>query len=234
MKFKTFAIGYVLALALFLFAQHRTEAAPPSAFRGVVDLTHSTQEQGRPGHMANSVNRSLIAHRLAQPESLATHIAAPASLARGMWSVDQIPAERLIAPLVVLDVSASVSNNPDYQVSVEDIARWEQANGPIPLGSVVVARTGWDSRWKNVAHFAGYSADAAQFLVEGRDAIGLGSDTPSRQSAVYQYALAHSVYLLKNVANLDRVPASGAIAMVAPTKLPGAAEGPVRVMALVR
>jgi kynurenine formamidase len=230
MKFKTFAIGYVLALALFLFAQHRTEAAPPSAFRGVVDLTHSMQEQGRSGHVVTAST----ARRFAQPESLATHIAAPASLARGMWSVDQIPAERLIAPLVVLDVSASVSNNPDYQVSVEDIARWEQANGPIPLGSVVVARTGWDSHWKNVAHFAGYSADAAQFLVEGRDAIGLGSDTPSRQSAVYQYALAHSVYLLKNVANLDRVPASGAIAMVAPTKLPGAAEGPVRVMALVR
>ena len=67
-----------------------------------------------------------------------------------MWTVDQIPAGRLIGPLVVLDVSASAKNNPDYEISVQDIARWEQTNGQIPLGAVVMARTGWGSRWNSV------------------------------------------------------------------------------------
>ncbi len=216
MKFRTFVIGYVLALALFLVAQRRTEAVQPAAFHGVVDLTHSTSSK------------------------LATRLAAPARLVLSMWTVEQIPVERLVAPLVVLDVSPHARNNPDYQISVEDIAAWEQAHGEMPLGAVVMARTGLDSRGKSAVQLPGYSADAAKFLVEGRNAVGLGMDTPlaesgpPKQSAVYHYALAHGVYLLQNVANLDRVPASGAIAMIAPTKLPRALEGPVRVMALVR
>ena len=41
MKIKTFVIGYVLALALFLFAQRHTDAAQPAGFRAIVDLTHT-------------------------------------------------------------------------------------------------------------------------------------------------------------------------------------------------
>jgi kynurenine formamidase len=216
MKFRTFVIGYVLALALFLFAQHRTETVQPAAFHSIVDLT-----------------------RAADPK-LATRLDAPARLVLSMWTVDKIPAERLVAPLVVLDVSPSARNRPDYQITVEDISAWEQAHGEMPQGAVVMARTGLASSRKSAVQIPGYSPDAAKFLVEGRHAVGLGIDTllaesgAPTQSAVYQYALAHSVYLLKNVANLDRVPANGAIAMVAPTKLPGALEAPVRVMALVR
>jgi kynurenine formamidase len=165
--------------------------------------------------------------------------------------VDQIPPERLIAPLAVLDVTANVKKNPDYQISVEDIARWEQGNGQIPPGAVVITRTGWDSRWdseehyrnadaKGVMHFPGYSEEAAKFLVEGRNVLGLGIDTlsidygPSKDFAVHQYTLAHSLYHLENVANLDRAPAHGAIVVVAPMKLEGGSGGPVRIFALVR
>src|SRR4029077_7480522 len=172
-------------------------------------------------------------------------------LVRGMWTVDQIPAGRLIAPLVVLDAKASARSNPDYEISVEDIARWEQANGQIPLGAVVMARTGWDSRWNSarnsrnadaagVMHFPGYSEDAARFLAEGRNALGLGIDTPSlhhgsaKNLSVNQYTSAHGLYVLTNVANLDRMPESGAIAMVAPMKVTGGSAAPVRILALVK
>ena len=151
----------------------------------------------------------------------------------------------------MLDVSANVSRNPDYQLSVEDIARWEQVNGQIPPGAVVIARTGWDSRWqstkdyrnadaKGTMHFPGYSQDAAKFLVGARTVLGLGIDTlsidygPSKDFAVHQYTLAHSLYHLENVANLDRVPASGAMVVVAPMKLEGGSGGPVRILALLR
>ncbi len=124
------------------------------------------------------------------PNCSALALDAPAHFARGLWTVDQIPTERLIAPLVVLDVRANTANHPDYQISVEDIAKWEQAHNQIPLGAVVMARTGWDSRWQSLKdyrnadlngmmHFPGYSQDAVKFLIEGRDAIGLGIDTLS-------------------------------------------------------
>jgi kynurenine formamidase len=182
---------------------------------------------------------------------LGTRIDAPARFERGLWTVDQIPAERLLAPLVVLDVSANIENHPDYQISVEDIARWEQAHSQIPPGSVVIARTGWDSRWnsakdyrnadpKGVMHFPGYSQDAAKFLVEGRNALGVGIDTlsvdhgPSKDFPVRQYTLAHSVYQLENVANLDRAPATGGMVVVAPTKVESGSSSPVRILALVQ
>ena len=45
MKIWTFVIGFVLALALFLFAQHHPQAAQPTGFHAVVDLTHAINEK---------------------------------------------------------------------------------------------------------------------------------------------------------------------------------------------
>ena len=261
MRIHTFVIGSVLALALFLFAQKRPETAQPGGFREVVDLTHSLPPNGfeKPQKSGYRLETVALSERIPPSqgsesqasEQFATRIDAPARLRRGTWTVDQIPAGRLIGPLVVLDVSASTKSNPDYEISVQDIATWEQANGQIPLGAVVMARTGWGSRWnsirsyrnadsKGLTHFPGYSRDAARFLAEGRNALGLGIDTANldrgsaRKSAVAQYAAEHGLYLLANVANLDCMPTNGAVAMVAPAKVAGGATAPVRILALVR
>jgi len=248
MKSRTLIVGYVLALALFLFGQRHPTSPTSTGFHAVIDLTHSIDPQaGDRVKTASRVNKEYFLPNTSSAEPFETRIDAPAHFARGLWTVDQIPTERLIAPLVVLDVSANVENHPDYQISVEDIAAWEQAHNQIPLGSVVIARTGWDSRWKSAngyhnaaTHFPGYSPDAAKFLVEGRNVLGLGIDTPnidngpSKNWAVRQYTLSHSVYQLENVANLDRVPAVSAMVVVAPTKLESGSSGPVRILALVQ
>ena len=258
MKIQKFVIGYVLALALLLFAQQRPTTTQPAGFREVLDLTHSLSTKGfetphKSAYRVETValSEKTYASEASSSEQFATRIDAPSRLGRGQWTVDQIPAGRLIGPLVVLDVSASAKSNPDYEISVQDIARWEQANGQIPLGAIVMARTGWGARWNSVRnyrnadakgsmHFPGYSEDAARFLAEGRNALGLGIDTPNldRGSAkilvVGQYALEHGLYLLSNVANLDRMPLNGAVAMVAPVKVAGGSTAPVRILALVR
>src|SRR5216683_6073328 len=46
MRIRTFVIGSVLALALFLFAQQRPGTSQPGGFREVVDLTHSLPAPG--------------------------------------------------------------------------------------------------------------------------------------------------------------------------------------------
>jgi kynurenine formamidase len=262
MRIKTFVIGYALALGLLLFAQHRPDPNPPAVFRGVIDLTHTvsanipTYEPGEGAAFQVKTTATIekdryFAREVSLPEHFGTHLDAPAHFARGSWTVDQIPEERLVAPLVVIDIAKKAAQDPDYRLSVDDIAQWEKSNGQIPQGSVVMANTGWDSRWnlpdryrncdaKGVMHFPGYSLDAAKFLVEARGVLGLGIDTlsidygPSKNFEVHQYTLAHGLYHVENVANLERTPAAGAITVVAPMKLQGGSGGPVRVMALLR
>ena len=257
MRTKTLVIGYALALALFLFAQRRPASTQSGPFSGVVDLTHSWNAARRtktgPAHPAALIEKESLRRVSASSASTSpnTKIDAPAQISRAMWTVDQIPPERLIAPLAVLDVTGQVRKNPDYEVSVDDIAQWEQIHGDLPGGAVVIARTGWGGRWQSsdayrnadkrgVMHYPGYSEDAAKFLVEGRAALALGIDTlsvdpgDSKTLAVHAYTLAHSVYHLENVANLDRVPDAGAVVVVAPMKLEGEVAGPVRILALTR
>jgi kynurenine formamidase len=261
MKIKSLVIGYALALALLLFAQqHRPGTAQSSGFTGVVDLTHSfsgpRSTSTLVGARITPVRAAALlqkdsSRRISTSSSESTTIDAPARVMRGMWTVDQIPPERLIAPLAVLDVTSQVRGNPDYEVSVQDIAVWEQMHGEIPFGAVVVARTGWGSRWtsikdyrnadkKGVMHFPGYAEDAARFLVESRAVLALGIDTLSvdpgsaKTMTVHEYTLAHSVYHLENIANLERVPDAGAVVVVAPMKLEGEVDGPVRILALTR
>lgn len=260
MRFKTLILGYALALALLLFAQRHPDAAKPQ-FSRVVDLTHAinasvpTYEAKESGAfhattVATIEKDQYFARDISLPEHFGTHLDAPAHFARGTWTVDQIPVERLVAPLVVIDVRKQVAGNPDYQLEVEDIAQWEKTHGQVPMGSVVMARTGWESRWKSakdyrnadakgVMHFPGFSLASAKFLLEGRSVVGLGIDTlsidfgPSQDFEVHRYSLAHSAYHLENVANLDVVPESGAIVVAAPAKLEGGSGGPVRILALV-
>jgi kynurenine formamidase len=263
MKIHTFVIGCVLAIALLLFAQQRRiDPAMSGGFRTVVDLTHSINDKVPPYSMEESADYKVtteaviekdkyFARKFSLPEHYGTHIDAPAHFARGMWTVDQIPPERLVAPLAVIDISKKAQANADYQLSVEDIADWEQAHGQIPGNAVVMLNTGWGARWnsikdfrnadaKGVMHFPGYSVDAAKFLTEARAVLGLGIDTLSVDHglspdfAVHQYTMAHSVYHLEDVANLDSLPATGGIVIVAPMKLEGGSGGPVRILALLR
>ncbi|MGO9124788.1 MAG: cyclase family protein [Terriglobales bacterium] len=262
MKTRTFFVGCILAVALLLFAHRRPGAAPTMGFTSVVDLTHALNAQVPTFEVAAKspyqvkvvatvAKDHYFAREFSVPEHFGTHLDAPAHFVEGLWTVDQIPPERLVSPLVVIDVIVKAKANADYQIAVEDVAKWEGVHGEIPPNAVVIANTGWDSRWnsvkdyrnadaKGVMHFPGYSIDAARFLVEGRKVNGLGIDTlsidygPSPDFAVHQYTMAHSIYHLENVANLDHVPASGAVVVVAPIKLEGGSGGPVRILALVK
>ncbi len=259
---KTFAIGCSLALAALLFAQHKSAMSNPSLYRAVIDLTHNldghspnwegTAKSPFEAKVLGNIDRDGYYSRIfTTQEHYGTHLDAPAHFAKGMWTVDQIPTERLVRPLVVLDVRAKAKDNPDYEVSVQDVDDWESTHGPIPSGAVVMAYTGWDVRWNSqkefqnlgsdhLAHYPGYSLEAAKFLVKTRDAVGLGIDTMSvdvgatNTYPVHLFTSKESVYHLENVANLGLVPPSGATVVVAPIKLENGSGGPARVLALVK
>jgi kynurenine formamidase len=261
-RWKTFAIGWSLALAILLFAQHKTSMSEAIKYREVVDLTHELNDHSpnwegtaeSPFHAKDlgSIEKDGYYSRIfTTQEHYGTHLDAPAHFALGMWTVDQIPAERLVRPLVVLNVRAKAGGHPDYEVSVQDVSEWESQNGEIPSGAVVMAYTGWDDRWNSpkafrnagadgVPHFPGFSLEAAQFLVKSRGSVGLGIDTmsmdpgASKTYPVHQFTAQESVYQLENVANLGLVPPMGATIVVAPIKLENGSGGPARLLALVK
>src|SRR6266498_2098041 len=98
-------------------------------------------------------------------EHTGTHVDAPVHWASGKDGADvsQLPLGQLVAPAVVVDVSAKVADDPDYLLSVEDVKEREAANGSLPAAWFLL-RTGWDER----------SADAGRFL----NADDTGSHTP--------------------------------------------------------
>jgi kynurenine formamidase len=263
MKLLSFILACVVAVALALLAQRTPPSPPPqTGFSLVYDLTHPESEKFpnwegtekspfEARERGNLERDGYFSRYVTLPEHFATHMDAPAHFAAGRWTVDQIPPERLIGPLVVLNVAPKIQSNADYQITVDDVTLWEQANGKIPAGAIVLAHTGWASRaasmkdYRNAdaagsMHFPGFLLETAKFLVEGRGIVGLGIDTLSvdyglsKTYPVHKYTAARSVYHLENVADLSRVPEAGAILVAAPAKLAGGSGGPVRILALVK
>ena len=182
-------------------------------------------------------------------EHYGTHMDAPAHFPPGTTTVDKIPAEKFFGPAVILDVRSESDRDPDYELTLKRIEAWEANHGKIPAGAIVLLRTGWASRWPDVAryrnqdangkmHFPGFSVEAAKALL-ARKVSGLGCDTlsidPGNSSnfPVHHLVLGAGVYQLENLADLKDLPESGAFLIAAPIKLEGGSGGPVRVFALM-
>ena len=88
-------------------------------------------------------------------------------------------------------------------------------------------------------HAPGFSEQAARFLVGERDICGVGVDTLSLDAGAAQKFVAHVAILgagkygVELMANLGRVPPSGATVIVGAPKHVGATGGPARVLALL-
>jgi kynurenine formamidase len=182
-------------------------------------------------------------------EHYGTHLDAPVHFPPGKMFVDEIPAERLFGPAVVVDAREESARDADYRLAPEKIAAWESRHGRIPRGAIVLMRTGWAARWPDAAryrnpdasgtmHFPGFSVAAAELAIE-RGASGLGIDTmnidygASQDYAVHRVALGAGLYQLENLADLGALPESGALLVVAPIKLAGGSGGPCRVFAVL-
>lgn len=182
-----------------------------------------------------------------------THIDAPIHFAEGRRSVDEIPLSQLMGPAVVIDVSRSAAEDRDHRISVPELTGWEAAHGRIPTDAIVLFRTGYSRYWPDAEaylgtdlrgeagvaalHFPGLHPDAAAWLVSQRSVKAVGIDTASidyGQSKAYEShvtLMEANVPAFENVANLDRLPASGAWVIALPVKIEGGSGGPLRIVA---
>ncbi|HEX5042522.1 MAG TPA: cyclase family protein [Candidatus Polarisedimenticolaceae bacterium] len=193
------------------------------------------------------------ANNFCAPEHGGTHLDAPFHFAQGAPTTEQIPLRRLLAPAVVLDVSAQAARDADYRLTGEDVRRWEGVHGRIPEGAIVLLRTGWGMRWPDRKayfgddtpgdasrlHFPSYGKEAAELLVRERKVGVLGVDTPSidhgpsQDFIVHRIAAAADVPGFENLAALEQVPETGAWVLALPMKIAGGSGAPLRVVALL-
>jgi kynurenine formamidase len=188
--------------------------------------------------------------RFSLGEHSATHINAPNSFADDGVGIEQYQAESLVLPGVVIDICATAQQNPDYVLSVADILAWEQKNGEIPVGSLVLLHTGWENKWldqnaffnrdaKGIMHFPGFSYEATQFLLEKRQIAGLGIDThgvdPGQDESFHinRLVLAQQKIVLENLTNLQQLPPTGTTVIIGILRLRNGSGSPVGVLALV-
>lgn len=181
-----------------------------------------------------------------------THIDAPSHFVANARNVDQIRAEELVLPLLVIDKSKEVAANPDYELTVADIEAWEKEYGKIPAGSFVAFRSDWYKRVQkgldinNVDadgqnHSPGWTLDALKLLFEQRKVKAVGHETLDTDSGIAKtktgfagelYILEQDTYQIEVMVNLDQVPPVGSIIFCGATKIEGAAGFPIRCIAV--
>jgi kynurenine formamidase len=193
------------------------------------------------------------AYAFSTPEHGGTHLDAPIHFSAGGMTADRVPLERLVAPAVVIDISAKAAADPVYRLTRDDVLAFERRHGRIARGTIVLLRTGWSRRWPDrLAYFGdatpgdasklrfpSYGSEAAELLVRDRGVAALGVDVasidygPSTDFAVHRIAAAANVPGFENLTRLDELPAIGAVVIALPMKIEGGSGGPLRAVALV-
>lgn len=181
-------------------------------------------------------------------EHLGTHIDAPVHFIENQMSVDQIELKDLIVPVVVIDIEEKAARNRDAEVTVDDIKNFEKQYQKIPDHACVMMYSGWEDHLKDslfvglddkqVKHFPGFSNDAISFLLGNRNIAGIGVDVLSVDPGIDENYTGHKTlfksgkWALECVANLKKIPKTGATIIVGAPKVGKATGGFSRIIAV--
>jgi len=185
-----------------------------------------------------------------------THVDAPIHWITGRDGADigSITPETLVGPACVIDKTAETeAAGGDYLLTVADLEAWEDEHGRIPDGAWVLLRSGWGSRAHDQAaflnadqdgpHTPGPDVEAARWLASARGIAGFGTETVGIDAGsagamdppfpLHNFLLGAGRLGLTQLANLARLPVTGALLVVAPLRLVGGTGSPSRVFAFV-
>ncbi len=156
-------------------------------------------------------------------------------------TISDIPATYAIRPLVVINIADKVANDEGYHLRISDIETWEARYGQIPQGSVVMVRSDWYKRWREIERFnnkpfPGVSLDALKFLHLKRKILFHGHeplDTDTTPNLEGEHWLMHNNFAqAEGVANLDKIPETGALIIIGFAKPKGGTGGYARYIAV--
>ncbi len=264
------SVARALAIALLSAAgpgcsvRHGT-ATPPIDVTKVVDLSYAFGSDTIYWPTAEGFTLQRVAYgrtpqgywyaanNLCMAEHGGTHMDAPIHFGEAKQTADQVPLSSCIGPAAVIDVRAQAAADRDYRLAVGDIEAWEERNGRLPSGAIVIMWSGWGKYWGDKLrylgtnrpgdianlHFPGFSKEAAQYLITERDIAAIGVDTASMDYGQSSDFIVHQIINganrpgFENLANVDRLPARGATVIGLPMKIFGGSGGPARVIALL-
>jgi kynurenine formamidase len=188
-------------------------------------------------------------------EHVGTHLDAPIHWVTGKDGADvgSIGPSQLIGPACVIDKTAETAGDNDYLLTVADLEAWEAEHGRVPDGAWVLLRTGWGSRANDEAaflnadengpHTPGPDVEASRWLASERNINGFGVETVGIDAGaaggfdppfpLHNFLLGAGKLGLTQLANLERLPITGALLVVAPLRLVGGTGSPSRVFAFV-
>jgi kynurenine formamidase len=188
-------------------------------------------------------------------EHVGTHLDAPIHWITGQDGADvgSITPQTLIGAACVIDKTADAQDDPGTLLTVADLEAWEADNGRIPDGAWVLLRSGWGSRAQDQVAFLnvgengpetpGPDVDASRWLATERAISGFGTETVGIDAGaaggfdppfpLHNLLLGAGRLGLTQLANLDRLPLTGALLVVAPLRLVGGTGSPSRVYAFV-
>jgi kynurenine formamidase len=220
----------------------------------IVDLTHPLSPSiptwnGSCGfclEIKKDYDRLFRVQQIKMHAGVGTHMDAPSHRIQGGLSIAEIPLEQLIVPACVIDVSERAG--ADYEISVEDVEKYERVHGIVPKDSLVIGYTGWDRFWSDSAayrnldgngqmHFPAFSAKAAELLLK-RNIAGIAIDTLSPDCldgsfTVHKLVLGAGKYIIENIANCSQIPPKGSDVIALPLRAEDSTESPMRIVALV-
>ncbi|CAL8102903.1 unnamed protein product [Orchesella dallaii] len=149
-----------------------TSAKNPNKF---IDLTHAfnNETMAWPGRKSSFYVEAegftaggfwVASKGFCTSEHTSTHIDAPYHFNKEGRKLHEVPLEDLIdVPGVMIDIydkvhkfkNGKLNVIENYALTRDDILEWEDKNGKIPQGAVVLLRTGWESRWGDLKQYLG-------------------------------------------------------------------------------
>lgn len=165
-----------------------------------------------------------------------THMDAPLHFISNGISIDNIPLDKLIGPVSIIDLSEKPEN---YCVTSHDLENHQ-------LKKIIILKYNWCKKWGSFGFYQNYpylSHDAAEFLAKSGVQL-LAMDTPSpdasrmdskqilnsdEDSPIHKFLLNQGVIIVEYLANLDKIHEyNGWNGIFFPLKIQGSDGSPIR------
>lgn len=175
-------------------------------------------------------------------EHSGTHLDAPKHFFKDGASIEDVGVRSVMGRGVMIDASFL---EPCKEYTLEMLKKFEEENGEIREGDVILLHFGWEEKYgigKDSAEFLkdwpGLGADAAQYLLDkkvasvGTDALALdpfGSET----YPCHGILLGNGVPIIENLTNLHKLPVFSYVIGLA-NKIKDGSASPIRVIALTQ
>ncbi|CAH0723783.1 unnamed protein product, partial [Brenthis ino] len=188
------------------------------------------------------------ANNFAAAEHGGTHIDAPYHFQTNGKQVGEIPLDKLILPLIIIDISSKVNDDPNFVLYKHHLDFMLNDNFGKPC--IIIFKFGWskftNDRVKylgidknNKLNFPGLSEEVAEWITSSyKNVVGVGVDTSSLDPGsstnfpVHKILSKAGLYNLENVKLDIHVPEHDCTALVMPMKIAQGTGAPLRLVAI--